>query len=399
MKKSWFFLAAAALVVGCTEDNVRNEVDTEEFAIGFIPSFMEKTTRANAGEMIIQSDPAINTMEVNGNTFEVWGWVTRTTGTTKLFDNQTVTYNSSNLTTTSSTGWAYDPIKYWDRTASYKFYATAPAGAFTLNESDNTESDRKFSATIPSDKLVQILHDENGTSKIKLATAATGDAGTASQATDYLVAAVVSCAAGIDNQGNASDKDVAFTFSHILSKLTVKVKTTTDFNHTGDAKPQIKLTNLKIKLTGMAQNYAQKTAGAINAGATDKDAWTNATNTPVEKVCFNADGTTVQALLLSTTAEEVAGYFVAPTTTGTTGTDAVEAGSATVKVTAKYDLYYSDGVVDHCETEETTVTNLTSFVQNTHNILTVTVAPQAILFDVQTVAGFSPVTEVEQEVK
>lgn len=398
MKKSLLILATAALVVSCGSDSVRNDVESEEKAIGFIPTFMEKTTRANAGEMIVQSSPAVNTMEVDGNTFEVWGWVTRTAGTTKLFDNQVVTYNDANLTSTPTTGWAYSPIKYWDRNASYKFYATAPDGVFTLNESDATESDRKFTATLPNAKLVQVLHDENGTSKIKLATAASTDAGTASDATDYLVAAVVNCDAGVTNQGNAADGDVAFTFSHILTKLTVKVKTKTEFNNKGDVKPQIKLTNLKIKLNGMAQNYAQKTAGQVQAGATDKDAWTNAISTPIEKVCFNADGTTVTDLLLSTTAEEIAAYFVAPSTTGTTGTDAVAAGAATVTVTAKYDIYYSDGVVDHCETVETTVTNLTSFVQNTHNILTVTVAPQAILFDVETVAGFTPETGVEQEV-
>ena len=46
----------------------------------------------------------------------------------------------------------------------------------------------------------------------------------------------------------------------------------------------------------------------------------------------------------------------------------------------------------------TTVTTLTSFVQNTHNILNITVAPQAILFDVQTVNGFTPETEYNQDV-
>ena len=372
-------MATAALVVSCASDSVRNDVAADEIPIGFVPTFMEKSTRANAGEMVI--DDNTNTFAVNGNTFQVWGWKTNANNQeSQVFNQQVVTYNSSN---TGTTKWGYTPLKYWDRKSSYAFYATAPDGKFTI------DANKKFSASsVPS---VQILADNNGTSKVTAPNANT---------TDYLVAAVVNCSAGEANQGNANDKDVAFTFSHILTKLTVKVKTITDFDHTGDAKPQLKLTNLKISLNGMAQNYAQKTAGTVDAGATDKDAWTNAISTAVEKVCFNADGNTVTDLLLnSTSAQEIASYFVAPTTTATTGDNAVAAGTATVKVTAKYDIYYSDGVTDHCETPETTVTNLTSFVQNTHNILTITVAPQAILFDVQTVNGFTPENQVEQEVK
>lgn len=383
MKKSLLFLAATALMVSCGNDSVRNDVVEEEIPIGFIPAYMEKVTRANAGEMAITPT---NTFNVDGNTFEVWGWKTNTQGTTKVFDDQVVTYSTSNTTTT--TKWGYTPIKYWDRKASYLFYAVAPDSKFTLNEDNTTAANRKFSAAeVPS---VQILADMNGTSQVTTST---------TNAIDYLVAAVVSCDAGVDNQGNAGDKDVAFTFSHILTKLTVKVKTITDFDHTGSEKPQLKLTGLKIKLNGMAQNYAQKTAGTVDAGATDKDAWTNAISTPIEKVCFDADGTTVTDLLLnSTTAQEVASYFVAPTTTGTTGESATAAGTATVTVTANYDIYYSDNVVDHCETPETTVTNLTSFVQNTHNILTVTISPTAILFDVETVNGFDPESNINQDV-
>ena len=385
MKKSLLFLAATALMVSCGNEGVRNDIIEDEIPIGFVPAFMEKSTKANAGEMIISGNT--NTFNVNGNTFEVWGWKTNTQGTSKVFDNQLVTYSSSNTTTT--TKWGYTPIKYWDRKASYLFYATAPHNKFTMpNESNSDATLRTVSAAnVPS---VQILADMNGASQTTSSN---------TTAIDYLVAAAVSCSAGADNQGNATDKDVAFTFSHILTKLTVKVKTISDFDHTGTEMPQLKLTGLKIKLNGMAQNYAQKTAGTVDAGATDKDAWTNAISTAVEKVCFNADGTTVTALLLnSSTAQEVASYFVAPTTTGTTGDNATAAGTATVTVTANYDIYYSDGITDHCETPETTVTNLTSFVQNTHNILTVTISPTAILFDVETVNGFNPEDNINQDV-
>lgn len=381
MKKFLVLLAVSALVISCANDSVRNEVEEDVIPIGFVPTFMEKSTR-NAGEMIIDATNNINTFDVNDNTFEVWGWKTDSKSvTTQIFNAQEVIYNSSNETTT--TKWGYTPVKYWDRKSSYAFYATAPHGVFSI------DANKKFSATsIPA---VQILEDNNGTSKVTKPNAG---------AIDYLVAAVVNCDPGVNNQGNANDGDVAFTFSHILTKLTVKVLTTTTFNKTGNEKPQIKLTNLKIKLNGMAQDYAQKTAGSAQAGATDRDVWTNAISSAIEKVCFNAeDGSSVSPLLLSTTKQEIASYFVTPTTTGTTGDNAVAAGTGSVSVIAEYDIYYSDNVVDHCETPETVVSTLTSFVQNTHNILNVTISPTAILFDVETVAGFSPVTETEVEIE
>ncbi len=405
MKKSLFIIAATALVVSCASNDVKNDIVQEDVAIGFVPAFMEKVTKANAGEMSISP----NTFEKDHNTFAVWGWKTNATETTKVFDNQLVEYLAAHLNTTPSTGWAYTPLKYWDRGASYKFYAAAPYNYFTF---DGTT--RKFSATsVPSVQTIQNKNASSQANLIDLAYTENGH-GTNSTAIDYLVAAKVECGTGADNQSNNlgdnrkdDDKDVEFIFSHILSKLTVRALTTSDFAPSG--KPDIKLTKLEISLNGMSQSYAQLAEGYTQADSIDKDVWSSAISSAVTETCFYADDNSqtnfgVDSLLLSATAQELASYFVAPTTTGTTGGS--YSGTADVTVQAWYTVFYSDGVVDNCVSPVTTVANLNRFVQNNWYFLDVKISPEAILFDVNSVVGFDTNIngndkaddEIEQEV-
>ena len=98
MKKSLLIFAAAALVVSCASDNVRNDIVENEIPIGFVPSYMEKTTRANSGEMMIANN--VNTINQINNSFEVWGWKTSqatantASSTSQVFDAQDVFYNT-----------------------------------------------------------------------------------------------------------------------------------------------------------------------------------------------------------------------------------------------------------------------------------------------------------------
>ena len=223
MKKSLFIIAATALVISCSSNDVKNDIVNQEIPIGFSNINVGKKTKANAGE--INSKTAL---EQDGNTMKVWGWKTYNSTPSKVFDGTTVTYTSSSSQT--STKWVYSPLKYWDFAASYEFYAVAPHNKFSIDEST-----KKISAS--SVEAVQILADNNGASKV-----------TNSTAIDYLVAAKVEKA---QPKGNATDGDVEFTFSHILSKLAVLVKTTSGFANSGSTYPQIKLTDLSIKLQGM----------------------------------------------------------------------------------------------------------------------------------------------------
>ena len=286
MKKSLFIIAATALVISCASNDVKNDIVNQEIPIGFSNINVGKKTKANAGE--INSKTAL---EQDGNTMKVWGWKTYNSTPSKVFDGTTVTYTSSSSQT--STKWVYSPLKYWDFAASYEFYAVAPHNKFSIDEST-----KKISAS--SVEAVQILADNNGASKV-----------TNSTAIDYLVAAKVEKA---QPKGNASDGDVEFTFSHILSRLAVKVMTTTDFNNSGSNYPQIELTKLTVNIQGMCPSYTQKTAGAVNSSSTDGDTWSGTAAGATPLYCYKTEGS-VAALLLNTTANEVASYLIAPTAT------------------------------------------------------------------------------------
>ena len=399
MKKSLFIIAATALIISCSSNDVKNDIDLEEVPIGFAASFMEKSTRANAGEMIIDYETAANsTFNKDENTFEVWGWRTDAYDVTQpVFDNQLVEYDADDVTT-ASTNWLYTPRKYWDRASSYKFYAAAPHGYFTLEEDNDVAANRKFSVQdIPA---VQILHNKYGINLID--SAYTTGQGTNSTAIDYLIANIVECGTGAANQSNntprhqTNDKDVEFIFNHILSKLTVRVLTSDDFKLATE--PNIKLTELHIILDGMAQDYAQKTAGAVTPDRTNGDTWSDAITDAITDTCFYADDATlaacgVDSLLLNDNPQIIASYFVTPTPTGATP------GDATVKVQARYTIFYEDGIVENHVSEVTTVTALTSFIQNYSYVLDVKIDPQAILFDVHSVAGFTSATGIEEEVE
>jgi len=394
MKKSYLILAAvAATFAACSQNDVVTEITENEVPIGFAASWIDNVTR-NAGEMTATNTNGVSsgTLCTNGNTMEVWGWKYNANTTpqyTQIFDNQVVTYTESSTQTT--TKWVYAPLKFWDRAADYTFYAVAPDGVFTMPDEDlTTAADRVFKAeNVPA---VQVLMNYAGDSKIKLATDASGT-GTASSAIDYLVAASVTCAAGVANQGNdTNDKDVNFTFNHILSKLDVNVLTTSSFPETGNTYPQIKMTDLKINLAGMCPTWDQKTAGALTPAADDGDVWSGAASSAADYICYDVDGSKVaNPLLLTTEPQTVASYFVAPTATGTTASPAT--GTAVVKIQVEYDLIYDGNNTatssEHCQSTLLTVTNLTSFVQNTWNKLNITIDPKAIYFDVQTVNNWT----------
>ena len=361
MKKSLFIIAATALVISCSNNDLKNDIVQEEKPIDFANNYVGKKTK-NAGE--INSKQAL---EVDGNTIKVWGWKTYNSTDTKVFNGIQVTYDEDDQTHSSS-NWVYSPLKYWDMSASnYKFYAVAPyTSKFAID--DNTRI-----ITCTGVDATQILSDNNGASKV-----------TTSTAEDYLVAEKVDKAP----KGNAADDDVSFTFSHILSKLIVKVKTSDNFNNSGNSYPQIKLTSLSVKIQGMCPNYTQNTTGAVSAN----DKWNGSAAGVTTLSCFVADGTTVTDKLLTNAASEVASYLVAPTATATDQAAAATfTGASAYTASVEYDIYYSstEGDKEHFVATDKAISTLTSFVQNTSNTLTVTIDPKAIYFDVTSVTDWT----------
>lgn len=367
MKKSLFIIAAAAIVAGCASDGIRNTVYNDmNVPIGFGDSYLGKKTKAFVGEM---SDSA--SLAKDGNTMKVWGWKDVKGTKTQVFNDQLVQFNSASTQTT--TKWEYSPLKYWDMAANkYLFVAAAPCIS---------------DVTISSDTLIQVtniapvlaLNNKNGASAITAAN---------TTAVDYLVADKVFKAP----KGNASDNDVQFTFSHIMSKLTVRVKTTANFNNTGNNYPQIKLTSLSLKLQGMCPTYNQKNVGVTTAKQKDGDIWSGTPSTEDTYECFNLGGT-IDSLLLKgaggvNDVDTVAAYLIAPTTTGTT-TPAADSLTYTYTATVGYDVIYSATEKESFLAEDKEITNLKSFAQNTSNTLTITIDPKVIYFDIKTVKDWT----------
>ena len=384
MKNSNLLITASMFVFGaCAQTGVINQIDEPEELIGFNAGFVDNVTKA---------EMTTDNIGKNNNTIGVWGWKTAGSNTTQVFDEQTVTYNSSSNQSTT-TKWEYSPLKYWDRTASYQFYAVSPAN---FNVFSISSSDYKIEAVIPDNERVQELF-KNGQ---------TGNA-EESAAIDYLVAERVTCEKGKGKQstqerGN-TDTDVEFVFHHILSKLNVKVKTTSDF---ANSSPTIKLKKLYVYVGNLQKKYTQKDIGSVSTSDTwqNDQKWPAFTDIPTDNseqyiVCADVDDDNL--ISVSTTAKDIASYLVTPTGTNTTD-------ELYVFVKVEYYIYYGNNTKEIFTSDITPVTGslkagksddstnykdydsaLPKFQQGYSYDLTVAIAPQAIYFDVLSVEGYT----------
>lgn len=395
MKANVLYIGIAALALAsCNNNELRTDIVQEETPIGF-QAYAGKATR-NAGEMTSTGEHT-GTLYTDGNTMEVWGWKTFESANTQVFDNTVCTWTSGSTQTT--TKWVYSPLRFWDYAASYWFTAAAPSAEFTLVEDNADAAKRKFSAnTIPA---VQVLSDMNGNSAVAAAT---------TTAIDYLVANKVEIAVS-DNHGNAVDKDVEFTFNHILSKLDVKVKTTEAFDNIKGVGtyPYIDVTSIKLNLQGMRPTYSQKTAGEVDPSNsetlddTECDTWTDTASPATDYTCLKVESP-VTAVKLTKEPQLVASYFVAPTATAVApATDAATfTGETAYKATIEYDVYHGPNAADkeHFVRKDIKLDEkINRFVQNNYYTLTLIVDPQVIYFDVKTINDWTNVAEKEVTVQ
>lgn len=187
MKKSVFALAALA-TIGMASCNSAETVEAlEPQAIGFAAPFVDNATRA--------TDPSYSSTNLP-EAFNVWGTVTGTSG------NAVAIYDGDAVTGTGlGTAWTATDTQYWIDGAKYNFAAVVGGEVATLSNG--------LPATIS--------YTADGTSDLLYARSAT------------------------DILGKASDNEsVAFTFSHLLSKVNFTVTNTTVGN-----------TNYKYSVTGI----------------------------------------------------------------------------------------------------------------------------------------------------
>lgn len=218
MKKNYFLMAAAAtMFAACSQNDVLNEaqVQDEAQAIGF-STYANKATRAI---------DATN-LENYHATFGVWTFKTNNDGTeTVVMPNYVVAYNDNG---NGSNDWDYDGatgtaagqlLKYWDRRASYDFYAYAPYSKENVSFDAATG---KISIAGGEYAANENIQKEWGAPNNNVFT---GIGKSAINSTDWMIAKPITKAAGVNTL-------VEEQFSHTMSKLIVCFKTTSSFKET-----------------------------------------------------------------------------------------------------------------------------------------------------------------------
>ena len=129
MKKYLILAVTAAIVaVGCTK--TFEVTPTPETPIGF-------GTWANTLTKTSHATGAGNTAFTDGETFDVFGKKTLSSGDVVVFEDDDVQYASSTQT------WSYTNTRFWDPNASsYTFYAVLPKDKLNLTHTNNTGDNR-----------------------------------------------------------------------------------------------------------------------------------------------------------------------------------------------------------------------------------------------------------------
>jgi len=176
MKKNLFLVALAAVALAsCASEELVDEIVENEVAINF-EGYAENVTRAEQDKELV---------ELKKTGFGVYGSKTASSTTTAIFSNEKVSWNSTD------SKWTYTNTKYWDKTATYAFYAIAPQKA----------SD--YSCT-------------NGMFTIDAVAS-----GLASASDDYIIDR--DGATGISGAYTGTHDKVSFDFHHIMSKVDFKL--------------------------------------------------------------------------------------------------------------------------------------------------------------------------------
>lgn len=168
-----YIVAIAFLLQGCHRDSHPSNPDTDLYAISMSPSEVRGATRALIN----------NVADLQNLGFKVYAYKEDKSGyREQVFAEQTVTYNSN---------WEYNPIRYWDGVADYRFAAYAPADVEVVS---NTETNQTLTFTLPNWQSID--------------------------GTDIIVATSQGSAAEYLNQHAGT---VKLDFVHILAQLEVQI--------------------------------------------------------------------------------------------------------------------------------------------------------------------------------
>lgn len=319
MKKSILLLAVAASFAACTQNEEINDAISQQ-EIKF-DQVLNKTTKAEiVDEAALASEGG----------FAVFGYKS-----TDGFASKTTVFDNVNVFSENG-AWKYTGKKYWDKTATYNFYAIAPY------ESTATYSleDGKFTV--------------DGVAS-----------GLATASEDYVIDRTPAEECGISGAGTPST--VGFEFHHIMAKLSFAVKT----NLEGSV---VKVQSLTMTgwNNGAGKFTQNKTDGTWNT--LDVSEWSIAEAAAGSAILIGTGSGNAEEVTLSSDETALTDkYIMVPQTIA----------AETLKFTVNYTI---DG--EPFVNQVSALSTAQTWGTDSHTTYTLTIGPAAIEFDVESVCDF-----------
>lgn len=264
-------VAALAMVSCAQDDQLKNNFkENDQQLIGF-NSFAEKATRGDVTNK--------NNLEFYHQTFTVYGTKKNDIDekVTKVFDRINCTYSSGDAVYGD---WKYNTPRYWDKQATYRFRAFAPAGAemaFAYADSDDgfelKDGNFTLNYTLAGTNVATMEYGKenvNGFSETKTG----GDIDIMTSNTD---------------ERHGSLKEVVnLQFKHILSKFNVAVAKS-------EALASADVTVNYVKISGLMNSgsYSEASSDPVQptaSGAATKSGWSNQASSDSYILKSNASG-------------------------------------------------------------------------------------------------------------
>ncbi len=233
-----------AILSGCTYNDaikdLRSQKEEVEYPIAFTNGVIDNPVRTRA----------VSLLSDHMNTMGVWGWQnTPESVVERIFLNQEVTFNNQ------LGKWFYSPVKYWDLNSNYRFYAYAPhtnsVPGVTASIDESTKAISIKGVTLKGCNTIttgstQLPANFNGVDDV-----------------DWM----------IDRTGQSMDgkirAEVAFNMKHILSKLCVRVISSSKFS--SNTATEMTLDSIKIGDFVSQGNFTQSMTDDPNLQASE---WT-----------------------------------------------------------------------------------------------------------------------------
>lgn len=349
MKKSYLMIAAvAALFAACSSNDIFKEVEEQETAIGFSPFAGNVTKAAITGATNAERLASL----ASAGGFKVYGYKT-----TDGWATAATIFNGTNVTSANSgADWTYTGLRFWDKTATYNFYAVAPnaptGGATYDIEDDPTDEDFGMItitgvASAKSTASNDFLIDRDG-------------------AKDQLGSAHTS----------TTNDPVNIDFHHIMAKVSFALKSTLTSGT---------ITVSKLTMKGWNSGVATFTQDKAITGAPTSPVygeWTFTSNgsSEITLVGTNAGNASV-ALTCGASANATAltdWYIMVP--------QAIDANK--LEFTVTYTFNDGNGYTETFTDQPAILTAAQTWGTDSHTTYTLDIKPAQILFDVTTVCDF-----------